>query len=713
MSIVMQINPYEFFADTQGGALDAGYIWIGQPNLDPRQYPITVYYDEALTIPAAMPLRTSNGYVVRNGSPTFLYVNGNYSVRVEDSRHRQVFYVPDFLLIGTGQAVTFADLSNTSDPTKGDALLGVKQTLPGGVARTQHDRNEELYYVTDWGAKTTNLDNTAFFQAAATAVKNAGGGTIRIPKGTWIATNVPLMTGVYWEGDGEGATIITQNVGQNSDIFITEGFATFTGVGPLQSAPLSFGISKLTVDGNYLQDPMGSSIGGDTIINNTAGYGVRIFGSKYSVTCEIINCAQVGFYSEAVDYTGYKEEQNSYVRIAGRVFGKEAVVYRGPADCNLEHVLMGCPGWLPTNAARNSTLVMSDLYPGENTHVMVSDEETVYNGHHEFGFMHLYGNLSGLGYKTMNTGRLKGNHMVVENCRGGAYFGSRVWGEISILEAHANGREPSTLAGTLPVFPDIEIASLQSFTVHATVRRNQSQAASYIGLKSTGRGTVVKLNYYAIGTIPTNSKVAEITSDSCDYDIACQFMLGDAVTIEGTCNRVNVNGRTLTGGALVRRIAGASNQNLGNVIDIVARDVASCLYVDGLVTSESLKISALLNAGQTITTGSTLDLFNRSLSVSFNAHIAGVVYSSTDVGRIVLDNTTTAEQTIDVPHTYFQIPDASQVSFSLYDPAPSYAGAMQYIYLRATTATTLTFVYKLSATGANGPLILCFQISGG
>ena len=110
MSIVMQINPFEFFADTQGDALDSGYVWIGQPNSDPRQYPITVYYDAELTIPAPMPLRTSSGYIVRNGAPTFLYAGGNYSILVEDKKHQQIYYVADFLMIGSASAAPIGNV---------------------------------------------------------------------------------------------------------------------------------------------------------------------------------------------------------------------------------------------------------------------------------------------------------------------------------------------------------------------------------------------------------------------------------------------------------------------------------------------------------------------------------------------------------------------------------------------------------------------------
>ena len=124
MSIVMEINPFEFFTDTNGDALDSGYIWVGEPNKDPRQYPVTAFYDEALTIPAAMPLRTSNGYIVRNGSPTFLYISGNYSIIVQDKNGRQIFYVPDFLMTGSGSAISAGDLFSSTDPAKGAGMVG-------------------------------------------------------------------------------------------------------------------------------------------------------------------------------------------------------------------------------------------------------------------------------------------------------------------------------------------------------------------------------------------------------------------------------------------------------------------------------------------------------------------------------------------------------------------------------------------------------------
>lgn len=180
MSIVMQINPYEFFVDTAGTALDAGYIYIGEANTDPRNYPVAVYYDEALSIPASMPLRTTNGYIYRNGSPTFLYINGNYSIRVEDKNHRLVFYVPDFLLIGSSRAVSIGDLGSIS----GGLLVGAPSNIaelrtvskPTVVRAAPYILNVAGYYApADGGggdywydsSDTTSLDNGGTIIVAA------------------------------------------------------------------------------------------------------------------------------------------------------------------------------------------------------------------------------------------------------------------------------------------------------------------------------------------------------------------------------------------------------------------------------------------------------------------------------------------------------------------------------------------------------------------
>ncbi len=199
MSIVMQINPYEFFTDTNGDALDAGYIWVGEANKDPRQYPVTIYFDAAMTIPVAMPLRTSNGYIVRNGSPTFLYINGNYSIMVLDNRGRQIFYVPDFLMISTGMAVTSGDLANSTDPAKGAALVGMMGFNLYDYLRQNRVPIESFGAVGDYNPDTlVGTDNTAAFALAI-----ASGLKIQLKRNAkyMITGDTIVQSGMDWYGD--------------------------------------------------------------------------------------------------------------------------------------------------------------------------------------------------------------------------------------------------------------------------------------------------------------------------------------------------------------------------------------------------------------------------------------------------------------------------------------------------------------------------------
>jgi hypothetical protein len=83
--------PYPIFSEADGLPLENGYIWIGSANLDPQTNPINVYWDAALTITAAQPIRTLNGYVVYQGTPSRFYVGTNYSIRVMDKNGSTIY----------------------------------------------------------------------------------------------------------------------------------------------------------------------------------------------------------------------------------------------------------------------------------------------------------------------------------------------------------------------------------------------------------------------------------------------------------------------------------------------------------------------------------------------------------------------------------------------------------------------------------------------
>lgn len=96
--------PYPIFLGTDGKPLNNGNVYIGEAFEDAEAKPIQVYWDEALTIPAHQPIKTSGGYFYRNGTVTNVFVNGDYSMTVKDSKYTLVYTSESiFGTIGQGQ----------------------------------------------------------------------------------------------------------------------------------------------------------------------------------------------------------------------------------------------------------------------------------------------------------------------------------------------------------------------------------------------------------------------------------------------------------------------------------------------------------------------------------------------------------------------------------------------------------------------------------
>lgn len=176
MTAISVASPFPVFTDFNGQPVEDGYIWVGVANLAPITNPIAVYWDSALTIPAALPIRTQGGYPVNSGTPSRFYVGGNYSIQVQDKNGSVVYTSP------------VQDKSSYDMP---GALLNVTalraETWPFGrplvvnlasVATLGDDG--ALFY---WDAASTAADNgTTVVKETATAV------------GRWLRQYIGLFT---------------------------------------------------------------------------------------------------------------------------------------------------------------------------------------------------------------------------------------------------------------------------------------------------------------------------------------------------------------------------------------------------------------------------------------------------------------------------------------------------------------------------------------
>ena len=145
MSLTQLAPPYPVFTDKDGDPLDNGYLYFGVANDNPETNPITVYYDRGFTQPVAQPVRTSNGYVMRNGSPALIYANSaSFSVTVRNKRNELVIYSPTGFGVTPGipfavfdnAAKDVADLLADTQFTYNTGISGTVQVSPGDILRT-------------------------------------------------------------------------------------------------------------------------------------------------------------------------------------------------------------------------------------------------------------------------------------------------------------------------------------------------------------------------------------------------------------------------------------------------------------------------------------------------------------------------------------------------------------------------------------------------
>jgi hypothetical protein len=118
MALTQVTGPYPIFTDLDGTPLDDGYLYIGEVNQDPETNPIQVYWDSNLTIPASQPIRTSNGYAYRNGTPALLYTAGEFSITIRNKREEFVLYSP----VGYGFDPAAVSASVTKNDFIGDGV---------------------------------------------------------------------------------------------------------------------------------------------------------------------------------------------------------------------------------------------------------------------------------------------------------------------------------------------------------------------------------------------------------------------------------------------------------------------------------------------------------------------------------------------------------------------------------------------------------------
>jgi len=205
---VLSVQPtFPIFTEADGQPLENGYIWIGTANLDPQVNPIAVYWDAALTQPAAQPIRTINGYPAKSGSPGRLYVNSDYSIRVQNKNGSAIYSAPASTDKYSSELITFL------------------QAGTGAVTTTVQAKLRETVSVKDFGAVGDGVTNdTAAIQNAINSLP-VNGGAVYFPAGTYLTDSLTGVTGLDFYGNGSdyyGGSVIKLKTSNTTLITFTD-----------------------------------------------------------------------------------------------------------------------------------------------------------------------------------------------------------------------------------------------------------------------------------------------------------------------------------------------------------------------------------------------------------------------------------------------------------------------------------------------------------
>jgi len=258
----------QVFTDLTGQPLDAGYIYIGQENQNPETSQIAVYWDAALTQPAAQPLRTIGGYISRQGTPADVYAASGFSMTVKTKNGELVYYQPT--------PATDSPLRLELAASGGSALVGFTQSGTGATSRTVQEKLRDMVSVKDFGVvgglvadEASAFNNAATYAASINAELDLCG--LSILYGGGFTCSTPGAK-VMWRN---GKLKLTSGAK-------TSGAAVVSGIDTVSLANLALDGNRANVSGNnagfFVIDGVRNVDARNIHISDLRRYGINIGG---------------------------------------------------------------------------------------------------------------------------------------------------------------------------------------------------------------------------------------------------------------------------------------------------------------------------------------------------------------------------------------------------------------------------------------------------
>ena len=167
--MTMFLAPYTAIADIDGSPLDAGFLFFGEYGKDPELFPVEIFWDSDFTVPAAQPIRTRNGYPVRNGSPTKVYLKtAQHSIAIKN--RNGAFILVDFN--NKGWSADFVvDSSGQNQQQINDVTIQIAPSLEG-VKNIRVRGDGQIIYMKSWHLGRKTGGHKWIFDSSSTASEN-------------------------------------------------------------------------------------------------------------------------------------------------------------------------------------------------------------------------------------------------------------------------------------------------------------------------------------------------------------------------------------------------------------------------------------------------------------------------------------------------------------------------------------------------------------
>lgn len=244
--------PFPIFTDTDGQPLENGYVWIGTANLNPITNPVAVFWDAALTQPAAQPIRTLNGYPSNAGTPARLYVASDYSIQVQNKNG----------------SVVYSALNENALSADGVSFI---QAGTSAVVRSAQDKMRETVSVKDFGAVGDGVADDYAAISAALSAAIAGGKSLVFPSGIYRHSGVINFASQGLRVIGLGLVRLKYSGSHAYGVAVASDYFTFDVV-----------IQNLMIESN----------------NNTSGFYIKNSAHCVFKDIRIINSVEYGAYLE-------------------------------------------------------------------------------------------------------------------------------------------------------------------------------------------------------------------------------------------------------------------------------------------------------------------------------------------------------------------------------------------------------------------------------